>query len=151
MILRTAIALMVAIASTCASAQECLTSAREVWKEHPGSWATWSVRVAGHEGSKCWYEGKRREVTLAKKIKLPSLPKLEVPRERPNSVPTNSVNSSVATESALSAVATLDPSDAIVTLLAEMGWIDYLVKHQRLVDDGERIAERLRQEIREGR
>jgi len=125
-----------------ARAVECLNSANEIWKAYPGSWATWSLRVVGHEGSKCWHVGNRREVKRTKKIKLPPLPTLDVPRERPRSVPPNSTISRDGTDYALSAAATLNASNKIIALLEEMGWIDYLEKYQRLVEDGEKIAER---------
>lgn len=34
---------------------ECLSSAGAVWNAHPGSHATWRLRLAGHEGTKCWF------------------------------------------------------------------------------------------------
>src|SRR5258708_5465626 len=35
---------------------ECLPSAEAVWASHPGSHATWRLRLPGHEGQKCWFE-----------------------------------------------------------------------------------------------
>src|SRR5229473_3487421 len=34
---------------------ECLPSAEAVWNAHPGSHATWRLRLPGHEGTKCWF------------------------------------------------------------------------------------------------
>ena len=34
---------------------ECLHSADAVWNAHPGSHATWRLRLPGHEGTKCWF------------------------------------------------------------------------------------------------
>jgi hypothetical protein len=34
---------------------ECLSSASAVWAAHPGSHATWRLRLPGHEGVKCWF------------------------------------------------------------------------------------------------
>jgi hypothetical protein len=34
---------------------ECLSSANAVWAAHPGSHATWRLRLPGHEGVKCWF------------------------------------------------------------------------------------------------
>jgi len=34
---------------------ECLSSADAVWNAHPGSHATWRLRLPGHEGAKCWF------------------------------------------------------------------------------------------------
>jgi hypothetical protein len=44
----------VAMASA-AHPTECLSTASAVWAEHPGSHATWRLRVPGHEGTKCWF------------------------------------------------------------------------------------------------
>ncbi len=38
-----------------ADATECLSSASAVWAAHPGSHATWRLRLPGHEGEKCWF------------------------------------------------------------------------------------------------
>jgi hypothetical protein len=43
----------IAMAST-ADTTECLSSASAVWSAHPGSHATWRLRLPGHEGTKCW-------------------------------------------------------------------------------------------------
>src|SRR5262249_43916951 len=51
---RTALILIAFIAMTSAAYAECLSSAREVWREHPGSHATWRG-LPGHEGVKCWF------------------------------------------------------------------------------------------------
>jgi hypothetical protein len=34
---------------------ECLSSAEAVWNAHPGSHATWRLRLPGYEGVKCWF------------------------------------------------------------------------------------------------
>jgi len=34
---------------------ECLPGAEAVWTAHPGSHATWRLRLPGHEGEKCWF------------------------------------------------------------------------------------------------
>src|SRR6266436_74486 len=34
---------------------ECLSSAEAVWNAHPGSHATWRLRLPGREGTKCWF------------------------------------------------------------------------------------------------
>jgi hypothetical protein len=34
---------------------ECLPRADAVWNAHPGSHATWRLRLPGHEGAKCWF------------------------------------------------------------------------------------------------
>src|SRR5258706_5007349 len=47
-------AAFIGMAST-AHAVECLSSASAVWNAHPGSHATWRLRLPGHEGTKCWF------------------------------------------------------------------------------------------------
>jgi hypothetical protein len=42
---------------------ECLASAEAVWSAHPGSHATWRLRLPGHIGEKCWYSASERKVT----------------------------------------------------------------------------------------
>jgi len=49
-----ALAAFIAMASN-AHAVECLSSASAVWSAHPGSHATWRLRLPGHEGEKCWF------------------------------------------------------------------------------------------------
>jgi hypothetical protein len=44
----------IAMASA-AHTTECLSSASDVWAAHPGSHATWRLRLPGHEGKKCWF------------------------------------------------------------------------------------------------
>jgi len=41
--------------ASAAHATECLSSASAVWAAHPGSHATWRLRLPGHEGTKCWF------------------------------------------------------------------------------------------------
>jgi len=53
-----------AMAALCASfvgvhASPCLPSAPAVRQEHPGAWPSWTLRVPGHEGTKCWYPATR--------------------------------------------------------------------------------------------
>jgi hypothetical protein len=37
----------------------CLPSAAAVRHEQPEAWASWTLRVPGHEGTKCWYASAR--------------------------------------------------------------------------------------------
>jgi hypothetical protein len=41
--------------ASAAHTTECLSSASAVWAAHPGSHATWRLRLPGHEGTKCWF------------------------------------------------------------------------------------------------
>jgi hypothetical protein len=41
--------------ASAAHTTECLSSASAVWAAHPGSHATWRLRLPGHEGKKCWF------------------------------------------------------------------------------------------------
>jgi hypothetical protein len=40
-------------------ASQCLHSAASVREEHPGAWPSWTMRMAGHKGAKCWYPATR--------------------------------------------------------------------------------------------
>jgi len=53
-----------AMAST-AHATECYSSAIAVWAAHPGSHATWRLRLPGHVGEKCWFPTSKSRVMLA--------------------------------------------------------------------------------------
>jgi hypothetical protein len=53
-----------AVVVLCASfvgvqASPCLPSASAVRTEYPGAWPSWTLRVRGHEGDKCWYPATR--------------------------------------------------------------------------------------------
>jgi hypothetical protein len=43
------------VMASAAHATECLPSASAVWGAHPGSHATWRLRLPGHLGEKCWF------------------------------------------------------------------------------------------------
>jgi hypothetical protein len=77
----------IAMASA-AQATECLSSASAVWAAHPGSHATWSLRLPGHEGTKCWFassrEGEETRVGVSKDAAHESSAKF-VPAPRPRS------------------------------------------------------------------
>ncbi len=82
------LAAFIATASS-ANAVECLPSASAVWSAHPGSHATWRLRLPGHEGTKCWYSGSGRKVTnadasrdAAHEIKTVSATAVPIPRPR---------------------------------------------------------------------
>jgi hypothetical protein len=61
--------------TSAAHATECLSSASAVWAAHPGSHATWRLRLPGHEGTKCWFasssEGKGTHVGADKALPIP--------------------------------------------------------------------------------
>jgi hypothetical protein len=40
-------------------ASQCLDSAASVREEFPGAWPSWTMRMAGHKGAKCWYPATR--------------------------------------------------------------------------------------------
>jgi hypothetical protein len=40
----------------------CFPSASAVREEYPEAWPSWTLRAAGHEGTKCWYAGTRATV-----------------------------------------------------------------------------------------
>ena len=71
----------IAMASTAHA--ECLSSASAVWNAHPGSHATWRLRLPGHEGEKCWFAahaGASRDA--AHEIMPPSATAVPLPRPR---------------------------------------------------------------------
>jgi hypothetical protein len=49
--------------ASAAPATECLSSASAVWAAHPGSHATWRLRLPGHEGTKCWFVRGSRDLS----------------------------------------------------------------------------------------
>ena len=40
-------------------ASQCLPSAASVRQEHPGAWPSWTTRMPGHTGARCWYPATR--------------------------------------------------------------------------------------------
>jgi hypothetical protein len=53
-----------AVISLCCSfvvvdASPCLSSASAVRQEYPGAWPSWTLRLRGHDGAKCWYPATR--------------------------------------------------------------------------------------------
>ena len=40
-------------------ASQCLPSAASVRQQHPGAWPSWTIRMPGHTGAKCWYPATR--------------------------------------------------------------------------------------------
>jgi hypothetical protein len=41
----------------------CFPSASAVLRNHPGGWASWTLRAPGHEGTMCWYDAARPPVS----------------------------------------------------------------------------------------
>jgi hypothetical protein len=41
------------------ASSQCLPSAEAVRQQYPGSWASWTTRVAGHKGERCWFPAMR--------------------------------------------------------------------------------------------
>jgi hypothetical protein len=68
---------------------ECLSSADAVWAAHPGSHATWRLRLPGHEGVKCWFaagRGKAMDAAAARDTILENnLNAIPLPLPRPGS------------------------------------------------------------------
>ncbi len=52
--MRVPLVLTVFIATASTAHAECLSSAEAVLAAHPGSHATWRLRLPGHIGEKCW-------------------------------------------------------------------------------------------------
>jgi len=69
---------------------ECLSTANAVWAAHPGSHATWRLRLPGHEGTKCWFASSRERkgsdadasTDAAHKIRAVSAMAIPPPRPR---------------------------------------------------------------------
>jgi hypothetical protein len=80
----------IAIASA-AHATECLSSASAVWAAHPGSHATWRLRLPGHEGQKCWFasssrgNGAHADASEDGAHEIPTVSAKSVPIPRPRS------------------------------------------------------------------
>ena len=63
-LVRTSLRLLLAATALVASglhgnAFTCFTSANSVRQENPTAWPSWTLRAAGHEGTKCWYPSTR--------------------------------------------------------------------------------------------
>jgi hypothetical protein len=61
---RMALRLLLAAAAWVASGSHgnaftCFSSADSVRQENPTAWPSWTMRAAGHEGTKCWYASTR--------------------------------------------------------------------------------------------
>ena len=61
-ILTALIALISCVDKSAEAHAECLSSPNAVWAAHPGSHATWRLRLTGHEGVKCWFVRGSRNV-----------------------------------------------------------------------------------------
>jgi hypothetical protein len=65
----------------------CFPSASAVRQEYPEAWPSWTLRAAGHEGTKCWHAATRATVhehrgdTIAKKETVGTMEKLASPAE----------------------------------------------------------------------
>jgi hypothetical protein len=70
----------IAMASA-ADATECLSSAGAVWAAHPGSHATWRLRLPGHEGTKCWFARGSTDLSAPRVGQVADSPRREVYEE----------------------------------------------------------------------
>lgn len=74
-----------------AHATECLSSAGAVWAAHPGSHATWRLRLPGHEGTKCWFVSSSKSAAMHAGDSRDAAPGIKpvsaiaLPRPRPRS------------------------------------------------------------------
>jgi hypothetical protein len=87
---------LLATAST-ADTTECLSSASAVWAAHPGSHATWRLRLPGHEGTKCWFVRGSRDLSAPRVRQVADSPRGAVYEEadRPTLEPTIRASSQV--------------------------------------------------------
>src|SRR5258706_16105104 len=78
---------LIAMAST--GHAECLSSANAVWAAHPGSHATWRLRLPGHEGTKFWFassserKGSDAQASTDAAHKIRTISAMAIPRPRP--------------------------------------------------------------------
>ena len=136
--------LIVIFLSTFAHASECLSSAKEVRAVHGMSaHSYWGYHVEGYEGRRCW-----SNVSLAKEVMRNAksarpynhdtkFRKEVMPEKRPLETASEVMQTHTA-ESALSAAVLQPPTPAeqrIIALLTEMGWVDYLVRVNQIVDN----------------
>ena len=71
---------LISVASV-AHTTECLSSASAVWAAHPGSHATWRLRLPGHEGTKCWFAGRSRDLSAPRVRQVADSPRRAVYEE----------------------------------------------------------------------
>jgi hypothetical protein len=65
---------------------ECYHSAPAVRADHPGAWPSWSQRLSGHAGQKCWFPTERQVVPDGKKSVKPNMVSThDTPRPRSSS------------------------------------------------------------------
>jgi len=129
--------------STFAHASECLSSAKQVRAVHGMSaHSYWGYHVDGHEGQRCW-----SNVSIAKEVMKVAarkttrdiekkLRKEVMPEKRPLETASEVMQTHTA-ESALSAAVLQPPTPAeqrIIAILTEMGWVDYLVRVNKVLD-----------------
>ena len=80
------LAFFIATASTAHA--ECLSSAEAVRAAHPGSHATWRLRLPGHIGEKCWYaasKSKEMQTDAPRNVgsEIAPVSAITIPRPRP--------------------------------------------------------------------
>jgi hypothetical protein len=67
--------------ASAAHTTECLSSASAVWAAHPGSHATWRLRLPGHEGTKCWFARGSRDLSAPRVRQVTDSPRRAVYEE----------------------------------------------------------------------
>ena len=145
-------------------ASECLSSAKDVRAVHGMSaHSYWGLRVSGHEGQRCWSNqvnsrvgtkpylapSTKASASHASAVHGPnsgfdsrdgsqlSKRREVMPEKRPLETASEVMQTHTA-ESALSAAVLQPPTPAeqrIIALLTEMGWVDYLVRVNQIVDN----------------
>ena len=74
------LAALISMASA-AHTTECLSSASAVWAAHPGSHATWRLRLPGREGTKCWFAKGSRDLSAPRVRQVADSPRRAVYEE----------------------------------------------------------------------
>jgi hypothetical protein len=82
-----------ATAST-ADTTECFSSASAVWGAHPGSHATWRLRLPGHEGTKCWFARGSRDLSAPRIRQVADSPRRAVYEEADRRTPEPTIRAS---------------------------------------------------------
>ena len=69
--------------ASAAHTTECLSSASAVWAAHPGSHATWRLRLRlpDHEGTKCWFARGSRDLSTLRVRQVADSPRRAVYEE----------------------------------------------------------------------
>ncbi len=126
---------------------ECLSSPKEVRAVHGiAAHAYWGYHVSGHDGKKCW-----SNVSIATAAPPSRKTAVAYPKRR------EVMHATLVGKNTQTAPYTVTPTslprlsgggdsppDRIIDLLDEMGWIDYMITYNKLVDYGHQLWDKRR-------